>query len=73
MPTKTKRRFEFVSGGSDKFWEVTVNGKEVVVRFGRNGTHGQSEVKIFGDAASASKHAERRIAEKINKGYMEVN
>jgi DNA ligase-1 len=73
MPTtKTKRRFEFVSGSSDKFWEVEVNGNEVVVRYGRNGTSGQTETKTFADAATANKHAEKKIPEKVKKGYAEV-
>jgi predicted DNA-binding WGR domain protein len=67
------RRFEFIGGASDKFWEISVKGKEVQVRFGRNGTHGQSEVKSFSDEAKAQKHAESRIAEKLRKGYREVN
>ena len=73
MSTATKRRFEFVGGSSDKFWEIAVNGNEVVVRFGRNGTSGQAETKTFPDAAAANKHAEKKIAEKIRKGYTEVN
>jgi len=53
MATTTKtapaRRFEFVGGGSDKFWEISIQGKDVTVRFGRNGTNGQSSVKSFAD------------------------
>jgi predicted DNA-binding WGR domain protein len=74
MPTtSTKRRFEFVAGTSDKFWETEVKGKEVLVRFGRNGTNGQSSTKTFADEAAAKKHAERLIAEKLAKGYIEVS
>jgi DNA ligase-1 len=68
----TKRRFVFIGGGSDKFWEVAVHGPEVVVRYGRNGTNGQNETKTFGDADAAAKHAEKKIAEKVRKGYVEV-
>ena len=67
-----KRRFEFVSGGSDKFWEADVTGNEVAVRFGRNGTNGQTEQKTFADEAAATKHAESKIAQKIGKGYIEI-
>lgn len=69
--TKT-RRFEYVEGRSDKFWSVTVQGCEVHIQFGRNGTHGQSVVKSFTDTASAIKHAEKLIQEKKAKGYLEV-
>ena len=36
------RRFEFVGGSSAKFWEVSVNGGEVTVCYGRIGTAGQT-------------------------------
>jgi DNA ligase-1 len=72
MSTATKRRFEFVGGSSDKFWEIAVNGNDVVVRFGRNGTSGQAEAKTSPDATAANKHAEKKIAEKVKKGYVEV-
>lgn len=42
---KSKRRFECVGGGANKFWEIETCGKEVLVRFGRNGTSGQSATK----------------------------
>jgi predicted DNA-binding WGR domain protein len=67
------RRFEFVGGGADKFWEISVKRKEVQVHFGRNGTQGQREVKRFADEAKANKHADKKIAEKLRKGYTEVN
>ena len=54
MPrTITPRRFEFVEGSSDKFWTVAVNGTDVVVNYGRNGSAGQTNTKSFGDAAAA--------------------
>jgi DNA ligase 1 len=67
-----RRRFEFSEGNSSKFWEITVNGTEVVVRFGRIGTQGQTNTKSFPDAAAAGKHAEKIMAEKTDKGYQEV-
>jgi DNA ligase 1 len=67
-----RRRFEFSEGNSSKFWEITVNGTEVVVRFGRIGTQGQTNTKSFPDAAAAGKHAEKIMSEKTNKGYQEV-
>jgi DNA ligase-1 len=72
MATTTKRRFQFVGGTSDKFWECSVGGTEVVVRYGRNGTTGQTETKTFPDTDSATKHSEKKIAEKVKKGYVEV-
>ena len=65
------RRFEFVGGSSAKFWEVSVNGKAVTVRYGRIGTSGQEQTKAFPDAEKAQKHANKLIAEKTGKGYVE--
>ena len=66
-----KRRFEFVEGTSSKFYEVEVSGNAVSVTFGRIGTGGQTQAKQFGSAAEAQKHAERQIAQKLKKGYIE--
>lgn len=38
--TVETRRFEFSEGNSNKFWEVSVQGKNVHVRFGRIGAQG---------------------------------
>lgn len=66
------RRFEFSEGKSNKFWEISIRGTEVTVRFGRIGTEGQSNAKSFPDEATAAKHAEKIVTEKLNKGYREV-
>jgi predicted DNA-binding WGR domain protein len=66
------RRFEFVGGTSAKFWEVSVSGVSVTVRYGRLGTQGQSQTKSLADAAAAQRHAEKLISEKIGKAYREV-
>ncbi|AGL13695.1 DUF4132 domain-containing protein [Actinoplanes sp. N902-109] len=66
------RRFEFVEGGSAKFWEVGRDGSEVTVRWGRVGTTGQSKVKDFADPASAAAHETKLVAEKTKKGYEET-
>ena len=70
--TATKRRFEFVGSGSDKFWEISVSGKDVTVRVGRNGTNGKSSVKTLADAAAAEKHADKLINEKLGKSSTET-
>jgi len=66
------RRFELVEGGSSKFWEVARDGREVVVRYGRIGSDGQSKAKTFADEAAAVRHVEGLIEEKTGKGYGEV-
>ena len=67
----SKRRFEFIGGNSSKFWEVLVSCNQVTVTFGRIGTSGQSERKTFPDGEAAAKHAQKKIDEKIKKGYVE--
>lgn len=66
------RRFELIEGGSAKFWEIARDGCEVVVRYGRIGSAGQSKAKTFADEAAAHRHAEGLIEEKTGKGYGEV-
>ena len=68
----TVRRFEFSEGSSNKFWEVSVNGAVVTVRFGRIGTNGQTQSTDFADAAVAARYAERKVREKLDKGYVSV-
>ena len=65
------RHFEFLEGGSAKFWEITAAGNDVTVRFGRIGTQGQTQTKTFVDEAAAVQHAEKLIGEKTKKGYVE--
>jgi predicted DNA-binding WGR domain protein len=65
------RHFEFVEGSSSKFYAVEVAGESVRVPFGRIGTAGQTQTKQLADAAEAQKHAEKQIAQKLKKGYVE--
>ena len=67
-----KRYFEFVSGSPATFWEASVSGNEVTVRFGRIGTEGQTQTKTLPNAEAAVKHAEKIIAAKLAKGYQET-
>jgi len=66
------RRFEFSEGGSNKFWEITVDGDTHTVRYGKIGTPGQEKTKSFGSDAAAQADADKLIAEKTKKGYAEV-
>jgi predicted DNA-binding WGR domain protein len=67
------RSFEFVEGTSAKFWEIARVGSEVMVRFGRIGTQGQSSVKTLADETAAAAHETKLINEKLRKGYAETN
>jgi predicted DNA-binding WGR domain protein len=67
------RRFEFSAGGSDKFWEITLEGNCFSVRYGRMGTDGQRQTKTFDTEQKAQKEHDKLIAEKIQKGYVEAS
>ncbi|MBI3410510.1 MAG: DNA ligase [Planctomycetes bacterium] len=66
------RRFEFVDGKSEKFWEIGRTGCDVTVRFGRIGANGQTQTKSFSDEAAAVAHVNKLVEEKTEKGYKEV-
>lgn len=66
------RRFEYKDEKSSKFWEISVADKGFTVRYGKIGTDGQTQIKEFADAATAEKQAQKLIAEKVGKGYLEV-
>jgi predicted DNA-binding WGR domain protein len=69
----TTRRFEFIGGGSSKFWEITLADAQHSVRFGRIGTKGQTITKSFEDVAATRRDYERLVRSKIGKGYREVH
>jgi predicted DNA-binding WGR domain protein len=55
--------------GSHKFYEVTVSGSSVTVRFGRIGDQGQSKTTRYKSPAEAAAEAQKAIAGKTRKGY----
>jgi len=73
LASTSARRFEFVGGSSQKFWEISVAGTAFTVRFGRIGTSGQCQTKTFANEGKAKQEAARLIAEKLKKGYVEKN
>jgi predicted DNA-binding WGR domain protein len=66
-----KRHFEFVEGKSSKFWEVWVEGTNMYTQYGRIGSAGQTTMKSYSGEAEARKAADKLIAEKTGKGYVE--
>ena len=69
-----KRYFEFKDNISNKFWEISLKKTKTIITFGRIGIKNPaSQVKEFSSNDEAKKHAERKIKEKINKGYLEKN
>lgn len=65
------RYFEFVEGGSSKFWEVSQSGKDLTTRWGRIGSNGQSKTKPYPDEQAAAAGLAKLVSEKTGEGYME--
>ena len=67
-----KKYFEFKNEVSNKFWEISQKGILVKVVFGRIGIQNpQEQIKEFINEQEAKKFADKKIKEKINKGYIE--
>jgi predicted DNA-binding WGR domain protein len=67
------RIFQFEDEKSSKLWSITLNDKSHTVWFGRAGTTGQTQVKDFPSAEAARLSYEKLVAEKVKKGYVEVD
>ncbi len=67
----TKRYFECVEGSTSKFWEVWLEGNDVVTQWGKIGTPGRETRKGYADEAKAQKEYAKLLNEKIEKGYAE--
>jgi DNA ligase-1 len=62
------RRFEMKDGDQNLFWEIEVVGNKHRVRYGTF----ESKGKTFESAGAALVEAEARIADKVGKGFEEV-
>jgi outer membrane protein assembly factor BamB/predicted DNA-binding WGR domain protein len=71
MPAEDKTYLELSEegDGSHKFYEVTVKGKELTIRYGRIGDQGQTSASKFPTPEKARAEAEKKIQEKMRKGY----
>ena len=56
-------------GNSNKFYEIKLEGTDVLTRYGKIGTDGVSGTKSFSSAAEAQKFIDKTVREKTNKGY----
>ncbi|MEW2625365.1 WGR domain-containing protein [Streptomyces sp. NPDC048106] len=57
------------SGGAHKFYEVSVDGLVVTVRYGRIGSGGQTQTSTFPTVQKARAAAAKKVGEKVRKGY----
>ena len=69
--TVNLQRFEFTAGNSAKFWEISQDGLNIIIRFGRIGTNGQTQTKTFDTSERAARERSKLVAEKLKKGYIE--
>lgn len=65
-------RYELREGTSAKFWEIERDGSDVVTRWGRIGTDGQSKTKGFDSEDAAEAELAKMTRLKLKKGYKEV-
>ncbi|MFD3802521.1 WGR domain-containing protein [Streptomyces sp. NPDC058611] len=56
-------------GAAHKFYEVTVDGADVTVRYGRIGADGQVQSSSFPTVEKARAAAAKKVGEKVRKGY----
>jgi len=57
-----------------KFWEIKIEAKKkVITKYGRIGIQNPAETENkFSSEEAARKFAEKKIREKMNKGYLET-
>jgi predicted DNA-binding WGR domain protein len=67
-----KRVFINQIGDSNKFWTIEQLDNSYSVIWGKIGTEGRTNNKVFSTTNECSKEIEKLIKEKINKGYQEV-
>ena len=66
----TKKYFKLIEEKSSKFWEISVLGKKLTVRYGKIGTEGQTTLKELASSAEAIAQADKLIIEKKKRGFV---
>lgn len=57
---------------SNKFWSLIQEGESFTITFGKVGTAGQSQQKVFASTEAAQKEAEKLAVAKRKKGYADA-
>ncbi|NBP68753.1 MAG: WGR domain-containing protein, partial [Cytophagia bacterium] len=65
-----KTHLTYKDDKSDKFWQIETQGNSFTVIYGKTGTSGTSQTKIFESDEKCLKEAEKLVAEKKKKGYL---
>jgi superfamily I DNA and/or RNA helicase/predicted DNA-binding WGR domain protein len=66
------KRLIFPEIGAEKFWEAATDGNKLVIRQGKTGTRGQTQLKTYPDEESARAALEKQEREQQVKGYRQV-
>lgn len=68
------RRFEYARGESSRYWQVSVDGAAVTIEWGAIGAErlGSSRRRVWASAQVAREEAERLIADRVERGWMEI-
>ena len=69
---KTYLELSEEQGSAHKFYEVSIEGCQLTIRYGRIGTDGQSKTTTYPSPDKARATAAKKIAEKRRKGYEEA-
>ena len=72
---KMRLEYKNQSENAFKFWEIKIEAKKkVITKYGRIGIKNPPTIENkFSSEEAARKFAEKKIREKINKGYVEIN
>jgi len=85
MKGKKMRQFEYkdLTKNASKFWKVNLESKKLIVTYGRIGIKNPATKTYifptndskegFKTKEDAEKYCEKKIREKMNKGYVEIN
>lgn len=66
-------RYEYNEGNSNKYWQIAVKEKLVIVEYGRIGNAPQSNTKEFESSEQALNESKKMSAKKVAKGYNKVD
>ncbi len=65
-----KKHLEYTDARSNKFWEIELKGKTIHICYGRIGIENPAtQKKTFTSTDVAKKYYEKKLREKLNKGY----
>jgi predicted DNA-binding WGR domain protein len=61
-----------VSVDGEKFWEISQNNEQLQIRFGKNESAGQVQIKTYANITEAELAKNDFIKEQISKGFNNV-